>query len=415
LNAFHRIVAAAAGTALAAFLVLALAAAEVVAAPAYDMRDMLRQRHPLAAPPAGRPAEAPPAPAVAPRPADDKPMIPFAGVTRLYDMRALLARPHPLAGQAPARIETIPKPTRQPQLTPPRPTPTLPPAAGVTRLYDVSMFFVQPHPFYPLPPLRKRPPAAADRRPGARTPAAPAAEAPSGEAPSTEDDDLDPHDPFEPVNRFFFRANQVFLDYMLGPVTDAYQTVMPDFLEDAVGNALDNVSAPIILANDILQAEPVRAWETTARFLVNSTAGVGGFFDVADKIGLEEHEEDFGQTLAVWGVGEGPYLVLPLLGPSNPRDAFGKHLVDSFLDPFGLWLSDSDLTTLRYGITALKGVDGYGRVVDDLEKVRKTSVDYYGALRSLYRQRRSTEIRNDAGIRVPDLDFDVDYDADDVD
>jgi phospholipid-binding lipoprotein MlaA len=400
-----------AGIGFAVLIVLALAYAEALAAPIYDMRDMLHQRHPLATQQAPSPTQ-PAAPAVAPRPADEKPMIPFAGVTRLYDMRDMLRQRHPLAPQAPARVETVPAPAQQPQLTPPRPIETMPPAAGVTRLYDVSLFLFQPHPFYPLAPLQKRPPAAADRpvTPRQAAPAAPSDEA-FDEAFESEEDDLDPGDPFEPVNRFFFRANQLFLDYMLGPVTTAYQTVMPDFLEEAVGNALDNVSAPIILANDILQFEPVRAWETTARFLVNSTAGVGGFFDVATKIGIEGHEEDFGQTLAVWGVGEGPYLVLPLLGPSNPRDAFGKHLVDAFFDPFGVWLSDEDLTTLRYGISALKAVDRYGRVKDDLEKVRKTSIDYYGALRSLYRQRRATEIRNDSGIRVPDLDFDVDYDA----
>ena len=411
MTARYRLTAPAAGIGFVVLIVLAVAYAEAVAAPTYDMRDMLRQRHPLAAQQPPAPTQPAPPPAVAPRPTDEQPMIPFAGVTRLYDMRDMLRQRHPLAPQIPARVETVPTPVQQPQLTPPRPTDSLPPAAGVTRLYDVSLFLAQPHPFYPLAPLQKRPPAAADRPVAPRKPAS---AAPAGTTTEKEEDDLDPHDPFEPVNRFFFRANLVFLDYMLGPVTNAYQAVIPDFLEEAVGNALDNVSAPIILANDILQFEPVRAWETTARFLVNSTAGVGGFFDVAEKIGLEEHTEDFGQTLAVWGVGEGPYLVLPLLGPSNPRDAFGKHLVDTFFDPFGVWLSDEDLTTLRYGITALKAVDGYGRVKDDLEKVRITSVDYYGALRSLYRQRRATDIRNDSGIRVPDIDFDVDYDAEDV-
>ena len=394
-------------------MVLVFALVEAVAAPTYDMRDMLRQRHPLASPTPAQPAPAPTPPVVAPRPADEKSYIPFAGVTRLYDMRDMLRQRHPLAPQTPAAIETIPAPTVQPKLTPPRPTETLPPASGVTRLYDVSLFFARPHTLLPAAPLQRRPPSAAER-PTTTAPRAPATGESEDEGLDVGGNDLDPNDPFEPVNRFFFRANLVFLDYFLGPIADAYLWAMPDFLEEMVGNALDNVSAPIVLANDILQVEPMRAWETTARFLVNSTAGIGGFFDVATMIGLEEHNEDFGQTLAVWGVGEGPYLVLPLLGPSNPRDAFGKHLVDTFFDPFGLWLSGEDLPHLRNGINALKAVDGYGRVKDDLEKVRKTSVDYYGALRSLYRQRRATDIENGTGTRVPDLDFDIDYDAEDT-
>ena len=223
-------------------------------------------------------------------------------------------------------------------------------------------------------------------------------------------DDLDPNDPLEPLNRFFFDFNQVFLDYLLGPVTEAYRAVLPDFAEEAVSNALDNVRAPVVLANDILQGEPGRAWDTTARFLVNSIAGLGGFIDVAAAMGLEEHDEDFGQTLGAWGVGEGLYLVLPILGPSNPRDALGKFIVDPFLDPLGVWLDNSGRDTIRYGLLGLQAVDGYARVKDELEKVRKTSIDYYGALRSLYRQRRATDIRNDAGVYVPDVDFGVDYD-----
>lgn len=377
---------------LLAWLAVAAATANGAAAgPIYDMRPLLGQPHPLAG------AEAPPAPA--PR-SESQPRAPLFGWSRLYDMRPLLGRPHPLAQAWPARpIEAIPPQTPAPRLTPPRPAADLPPAAGVTRLYDVSLFFNQAHPLAPAPVAR---PAPAPATPGTDTDA----------DESGPGDDLDTNDPLESVNRVVFNFNQLFLDYFMGPLTDAYRWVLPDAVERVVGNALDNVGSPVTLANDILQAEPGRAFDTTARLVINSTAGIGGLFDVAEKMGIERHEEDFGQTLGVWGVGEGFYLVLPLLGPSNPRDAFGKHIVDSFIDPLSIYLDNDDRDAIRFGLMGLKALDAYRRVADDLEKVRKTSIDYYGALRSLYRQRRASDIRNDSGVHVPDVDFDIDYDDD---
>jgi len=223
---------------------------------------------------------------------------------------------------------------------------------------------------------------------------------------ATGEDVEDVGDPLEPMNRVFFDMNEFLQDYLLRPVTKVY-VYLPAPIRTAFGNALDNLRSPAVLANDLMQGEGGRALDTIGRLAVNSTAGVGGLFDVADYLGMEKHEEDFGQTLGTWGVGEGFYLVLPLFGPSSPRDAFGKLGVDTFLlDPVGMWLNNSDHdegTGARIGLTAL---DEYSGVMDELEQVKKTSIDYYAAIRSMYRQKRKSEIENgnpDELPPIPDL------------
>jgi len=225
---------------------------------------------------------------------------------------------------------------------------------------------------------------------------------------ATGEDVEDVGDPLEPMNRVFFDMNEFLQDYLLRPVTKVY-VYLPAPIRTAFGNALDNLRSPAVLANDLMQGEGGRALDTIGRLAVNSTAGVGGLFDVADYLGMEKHEEDFGQTLGTWGVGEGFYLVLPLFGPSSPRDAFGKLGVDTFLlDPVGMWLNNSDHdegTGARIGLTAL---DEYSGVMDELEQVKKTSIDYYAAIRSMYRQKRKSEIENGNPEElppIPDLKF----------
>ena len=144
------------------------------------------------------------------------------------------------------------------------------------------------------------------------------------------------NDPVEPANRGIFEFN-MFLDRALfRPVTALYRTIAPETLREFIHNFLQNLRTPVILANDLLQGEPSRGGTTTMRFLINSTIGVVGFGDPATSMGFEQHDEDFGQTLAVWGAGEGPYFMIPIFGPSNPRDAVGK-VVDFFLDPINWW------------------------------------------------------------------------------
>ena len=202
------------------------------------------------------------------------------------------------------------------------------------------------------------------------------------------------NDPLESVNRRIFAFNEVVRQYLLDPVVTGYNSVLPEVAREAIANALNNISEPVVLANDLLQGKFKRGFVTASRLVINTTAGVGGLFDVAKNLGFEEHEEDFGQTLATWGIGDGLYLVLPLLGPSNPRDAFGQILVDPFFDPLGYYLDDQDLEEVGYGLTALNGVVSYADVKDHMDGLKDTSVDFYGTIRSLHLQKRRLEISN---------------------
>ena len=202
------------------------------------------------------------------------------------------------------------------------------------------------------------------------------------------------NDPLESVNRRIFAFNEVIRQYLLDPVVTGYNSVLPEVARKAIANALNNISEPVVLANDLLQGKFKRGFVTASRLVINTTAGVGGLFDVAKNLGFEEHEEDFGQTLATWGIGDGLYLVLPLLGPSNPRDAFGQIIVDPFFDPLGYYLDDQDLEEVGYGLTALKGVVSYADVKDHMDGLKDTSVDFYGTIRSLHLQKRRLEILN---------------------
>ena len=226
--------------------------------------------------------------------------------------------------------------------------------------------------------------------------------------PAAQPADDDVNDPIEPVNRAIFAFNELFLDFVLGPISQVYQEVFPAVVREGIRNILLNLSTPVVLANDILQGEPQRALETLARAVVNTTVGMGGVIDMGAELGVRRHNEDFGQTLGVWGVGEMFYVVLPLLGPSNPRDAVGKLLVDGYFDPLGLWFDNTDRDAEKWARVGMKGVDEYSTVRGDLEQIKKTSIDYYAAIRSLYRQKRAAEISNGRDIRlppIPDLGF----------
>lgn len=205
------------------------------------------------------------------------------------------------------------------------------------------------------------------------------------------------NDPGEPTNRFIFKFNKGLDDAIIKPITGVYHSVFPDAIRESIHNFLTNLKTPVILANDILQGEPSRAGDTVARFLINSTVGVAGFRDQAADWGFEPHTEDFGQTLAVWGVGEGPFLMLPILGPSNPRDAIGT-VVDWVFDPINWWVAaDSDRAWIGYTRTIVGGIDTRDQLWDVLEDLEKSSIDFYAAIRSLYRQRRNDDISNGAG------------------
>lgn len=201
------------------------------------------------------------------------------------------------------------------------------------------------------------------------------------------------NDPMEPANRYFFEVNQGLDELLVKPFAGYYNIALPDPAKDGVRNFLRNLHAPVILLNDLFQGEGGRAGTTAARFLINTTLGVGGILDAASWFGLNYHDEDFGQTLAVWGSGEGIYLHLPLLGPSNPRDASGK-LVDYVLDPLtwvGYVYNVSWINTTRFMV---EGIDTRARNLETIAELQKGSVDFYATIRSLYRQHRNDAIRN---------------------
>ncbi len=216
-------------------------------------------------------------------------------------------------------------------------------------------------------------------------------------------DEEEINDPLESLNRYIFDFNEFLQDIILRPVSQFYNENVPVAFRRGLSNFLDNLSTPVILANDILQGEFQRALQTFGRAFVNTTIGMLGIADVASELGVERHKEDFGQTLAVYGFGEGFYLVLPIFGPSNPRDVIGKFVVDPYLDPLGLWLDNTNREELDYTLSGIRGLDEYAGIVEELNQVKKTSVDYYAAIRSLYRQKRKTEINNGSILDLPPI------------
>lgn len=208
------------------------------------------------------------------------------------------------------------------------------------------------------------------------------------------------NDPIEPFNRRMFAFNLFVDDNVAKPVAKAYRDNVPKFARDRFRDFYDNFSSPVTFINDVLQGETGRAAETATRFWVNSVFGIGGFWDVAAQYGLKKHKEDFGQTLAVWGVGEGPYLMVPLLGPSNPRDLSGK-VVDNFLNPISYGLSHAGVAWLETVGALLDRVDERAGLIEPMDELRRTSLDFYASVRSLYRQNRASDIANGKVKKIP--------------
>lgn len=199
------------------------------------------------------------------------------------------------------------------------------------------------------------------------------------------------NDPFEPLNREIFDVNR-FLDRILfKPVAQGYVYVVPEVGRKAVRNALDNMGEPVVFVNNVLQGELSRAGITVFRFVSNSLLGIGGLIDVASTAGAEKQSGDFGQTLFAWGVPDGPYLMLPILGPSNPRDGIGLG-VDSFISPYQYILDTGPSNWFSLGRFVIDGVDRRAAVLDQLDRIERTSIDYYAQIRSLSRQKRTEEL-----------------------
>jgi phospholipid-binding lipoprotein MlaA len=213
-------------------------------------------------------------------------------------------------------------------------------------------------------------------------------------------------DPLEPMNRYFFEVNRGLDELVLKPAAAAYNAALPDPVQNSIRAFLNNLRTPVILTNDLLQGEGDRAYITLSRFMVNTTIGLLGVFDVASEIGLQYHDEDFGQTLAVAGMRSGPYLMIPLLGPSNPRDLLG-YVVDFAFDPL-TFLAPSNA---RLGRTAVDTVDSRNRNRDVIKALQEGSVDFYSTVRDASRQNREHEIRNERttpGQTSPGVILDLD-------
>jgi phospholipid-binding lipoprotein MlaA len=200
------------------------------------------------------------------------------------------------------------------------------------------------------------------------------------------------NDPFEPVNRVVFDVNHVVDKYVAVPVGEVYSSVTPKPVRTGVHNVLINLSLPVTFVNDILQGNPDRALQTFYRFGINSTLGLAGLFDIAKNVeGVQPHTEDLGQTLGVWGIGEGPYLVLPLIGPSNPRD-FAGNFGDAYFDPFFYAEFEGRHAILVTRHTAGL-VDGTVATIGNV-KALETDPDPYVLMRANYRKRRQDQIEN---------------------
>lgn len=220
----------------------------------------------------------------------------------------------------------------------------------------------------------------------------------SGTTAATEHDEPVANDPLEGVNRTIFGLNELLDLLFIGPAAQVYSDVVPPPVRGSIRGVLNNLAAPVVAANQVLQGDLDGALTTAQRFVINTTIGVGGIADIAAMNGLKHRNEDFGQTLGVWGFGEGPYLVLPLLGPSNLRDALGLG-VDTLADPMRIYTQARDLNNLDDLYIARNGVRIIDRRTDFLEVIndlRRNSIDYYASMRSVYRQRRQNEIA-DAG------------------
>ena len=214
------------------------------------------------------------------------------------------------------------------------------------------------------------------------------------------------NDPLEPMNRTIFDVN-LFLDHwLIKPVAQGYRNVVPEFARDSIRNFLRNLGEPVIFANDMMQGEFKSANDSAARFIINSTFGLGGLIDFAAKTGIERQTGDFGQTLYRWGSPEGPYLVLPIFGPSNPRDAIGMG-IDGLMDPFqylaGAYGAANSSTISRFAAT---GVDLRSRNIETLDDLQRNAIDFYAEMRSLYRQHRADELRHGRPAPMPDLEND---------
>jgi len=205
------------------------------------------------------------------------------------------------------------------------------------------------------------------------------------------------YDPWEPLNRKVFWFNDTLDTYALEPVARGWDYVMPDAVQRALSNFFNNLRFPIVFPNDLLQGKPKKALEALAAFQINTFIGGLGFFDVAGSFGLKAQDEDTGQTFGVWDIAPGPYLVLPLFGPSNPRDTIG--LACDFATGFYIYFTAVPWVTT--GSAAVNIVNERSRLLDEVKNAKDASFDFYIFVRNAYVQRRWKQI-NDTAANTPE-------------
>jgi phospholipid-binding lipoprotein MlaA len=216
---------------------------------------------------------------------------------------------------------------------------------------------------------------------------------PSGSTPSATAD-AGFNDPFENTNRAIFGFNQSVDRAVLVPVAKAYRDALPPPMRKALHDFLQNLDEPVIFANDVLQGRLPQAAGTLGRLAINTTVGIGGIIDVATGMGIPYHSNDFGITLATWGFVQGPYLIVPILGPMTTRALVGQ-IGDSFADPGDYVASQHNVWVAILARHGTAGIDLRSRNIESLAEIEKTALDYYATIRSLYRQRRAAEIHHE--------------------
>ena len=203
--------------------------------------------------------------------------------------------------------------------------------------------------------------------------------------------DEGPNDPLEPLNRFIFSINEILDFALLRPAAEIYRAITPGPVIRGVSNVLDNLFAPVSFLNHIFQAEPERATVTLFRFLLNSSLGFLGISDFASDRGYPRYDTDFNQTLMTWGIDTGPYLVLPVFGPSSFRGT-AEYVGDYYADPLNLYLNNHHHWKYHYWLTVRYGFDmlrNREKVIETIDNLRSGSFDFYITMRSIYFQRQA--------------------------
>jgi phospholipid-binding lipoprotein MlaA len=205
------------------------------------------------------------------------------------------------------------------------------------------------------------------------------------------------YDPFEPVNRKIFAFNEILDKSVVLPVAKQYRKRIPSIIRRSIGNFIDNLMSPFSVLNSALQGDGENAMASFSSFLINTTLGIGGLFDVAGSRKIEYEERDFGQTFGKYGVGSGPFLMLPFLGPSNTRD-FSGFVVEKVVSPLSiniLQVGGSELDDyLAFSMLAIRGIDTREGLIEIVDNLRADSFDVYATMRSAYTQRRQSLIIN---------------------